>query len=432
MVLAGLTPEDWQTSIVDENLGEPDYHNLPRPDLVGITAFTSQANRAYDVATLFRTRGVPVVMGGIHATMCRDEAAERVDSVVTGEAEGVWAEVLSDAAQGRLKRLYEGGLADISKVPSARHDLLPPRYALGAIQTSRGCPLSCSFCSVTAFNGARYRQRSIADIVSEFRSISEKRVFVVDDNLIGTTSAQISRAKELFRSLAEAKLGKQWFAQTTVNFADDEELMQLARRAGCIGVFIGFESPTAEGLGEIGKRFNLSKARDLPACVRRIRRHDIMVVGSFMIGLDVDRKGVGRRVADAAREYGVDNLNVSFLTPLPGTRLWGEMEEEGRIPLDRFPDDWKYYTLTYPVGRYRGLSLEAVIDEMTSCNRRFYASARIAWRIARSICQRRNPLLSLVPNLSSRRNSQLLARAYAEFKRELGERFLRVTVAQSG
>jgi len=432
MVLAGLTPEDWQTSIVDENLGEPDYHSLPRPDLVGITAFTSQANRAYDVAALFRALGVPVVMGGIHATMCRDEAAERVDSVVTGEAEGVWAQVLSDAAQGRLKSLYEGGLAEITKVRAARHDLLPRRYALGAIQTTRGCPLSCSFCSVTAFNGARYRQRSIADIVSEFRSISEKWVFVVDDNLIGTTSAQISRAKELFRCMAEAKLGKQWLAQTTVNFADDEELMRLARRAGCAGVFIGFESPTAEGLGEIGKRFNLSKARDLPACVRRIRRHDIMVVGSFMIGFNVDCKGVGRRVADAAREYGVDNLNVSFLTPLPGTRLWGEMEKEGRIPLDRFPDDWKYYTLTYPVGRYQGLSLEAVIDEMTACNRRFYASARIAWRILRSMHQRRNPLLSLVPNLSSRRNSQLLARAYAEFKRELGDRFLRAPVAQSG
>ncbi len=432
MVLAGLTPEDWQTTIVDENLGEPDYHSLPRPDLVGITAFTSQANRAYDIAALFRSLGVPVVMGGIHATMCRDEAAERVDSVVTGEAEGVWARVLSDAAQGRLKRLYEGGLAEITKVRAARHDLLPRRYALGAIQTTRGCPLSCSFCSVTAFNGARYRQRSIADIVSEFRSITEKRVFVVDDNLIGTTSAQIGRAKELFRSMAEAKLGKQWFAQTTVNFADDEELMRLARAAGCIGVFIGFESPTAEGLGEIGKRFNLSKARDLPACVRRIRRHDIMVVGSFMIGLDVDRKGVGRRVADAARQYGVDNLNVSFLTPLPGTRLWGEMEKEGRIPLDRFPEDWKYYTLTYPVGRYQGLSLEAVIDEMTTCNQRFYASARIAWRILRSIHQPRNPLLSLVPNLSSRRNSQLLAKAYAVFKRELGERFLRAPVVQGG
>jgi radical SAM superfamily enzyme YgiQ (UPF0313 family) len=432
MVLAGLTPEDWQTSIVDENLDGPDYESLPRPDLVGITAFTSQANRAYEIAKHFRALGVPVVMGGIHATVCRDEAGEHVDSVVTGEAEEVWTDVLSDAAQGRLKRVYAGGLADPGKFRSARHDLLPAKYSLGAIQTTRGCPLGCNFCSVTAFNGARYRQRPIPEIISEFRSISEKRVFVVDDNLIGTTAVQIERAKELFRALAEAKLGKQWFAQTTVNFADDEELLELAARAGCIGVFIGFESPSPEGLREIGKRFNLSKARDFRACIRRIRRHNMMVVGSFMIGLDVDRKGIGRRVANAASNYGVDNLNVSFLTPLPGTRLWAEMEAQGRIPLDRFPEDWKYYTLTYPAARYEGLSLDDVIEEMTACNRRFYSWPRIAGRLARSVPRGRNPLLSLVPDLSSRRNSQLLTRAYADFKHRLGERFIGTPTVQNG
>ena len=422
MVLASLTPKDWQTTIVDENLGVPDYQNQPRPDLLGITAFTSQANRAYEIAANFRARGVPVVMGGIHATMCRKEAAGHVDSVVTGEGEEVWAQVLGDAAHGRLNRLYEGGLADITKVPPARHDLLPARYALGAIQTTRGCPLSCSFCSVTAFNGARYRQRPIPDVVEEFRSISEKRVFVVDDNLIGTAPAQIRRAKELFRALAAAKLGKRWVAQTTINFADDEELLALAAKAGCAGVFIGFESPTPEGLTEIGKRFNLAQARDFPASVRRIQRHHMMVAASFMIGLDVDRKGIGHRVARAATDYGVDNLNVSFLTPLPGTRLWEQMRAEERIPLDRFPQDWKYYTLMHPVARYVGLSLEGAIEEMTACNRSFYSRPRIARRMAGSVYHGRSPLFSLIHNLSSRRNSQLLTKAYAEFKREHGER----------
>jgi len=429
MVLAGSTPDDWQTTIVDENLGDPDYDSLSRPDVVGITAFTSQASRAYDIAAYFRGLGVPVVMGGIHATMCRDEAAEHVDALVIGEAEAIWPEVLNDAARGSLKRVYEGGFADPSRLRAARHDLLPARYALGAIQTTRGCPLGCNFCSVTAFNGARYRQRPIADIVSEFRSIPEKRVFVVDDNLIGTSAAQLERAKDLFRALAEAKLGKRWFAQTTVNFADDEELMDLAARAGCAGVFIGFESPTREGLKEIGKRFNLAKARDFASCVRRIRRQNIMVVGSFMIGLDVDRKGIGRHVADTASDYGVDNLNVSFLTPLPGTRLWSEMRDEGRIPLNRFPEDWKYYTLTFPAARYEGLSLDDVIEEMTGCNRRFYSWPRIVGRLARSLPYGQTPIINLVSNLTSRRNSQLLARAYAEFKRFQGERFLRVRPA---
>jgi hypothetical protein len=144
MVLAGLTPSEWEISIVDENLGAPDYRTMPRPDLVGITAFTSQANRAYEVSDHFRRLGVPVIMGGIHATMCLDEAMERVDSVVTGEAEGVWPQVLEDARHGCLKRRYDGGLAEITDVQCARHDLAPTGYAFGAIQTTRGCPLNCS------------------------------------------------------------------------------------------------------------------------------------------------------------------------------------------------------------------------------------------------------------------------------------------------
>src|SRR5512135_1743875 len=233
MVIAGLTPREWEISIVDENLGEPDYQAMPQPDLVGITAFTSQANRAYEVARHFRRRGVPVIIGGIHASMCVDEVMEHVDSVVTGEAEQVWPQVLEDARHGDLKRRYDGGLAEIGDVPLARHDLLPARYAFGAIQTTRGCPLNCSFCSVTAFNGTHYRQRPIPDVVREFQSIPEKRVLVVDDNLVGTSSSHIARAKELFRAMAQAKLRKEWITQTTINFADDEELLALAAKAGC-------------------------------------------------------------------------------------------------------------------------------------------------------------------------------------------------------
>jgi len=176
---------------------------MPRPDVVGITSFTSQANRAYEVAAHFRRLGVPVVMGGIHATMCVDEVMERVDSVVTGEAEGIWPQVLEDARHGSLKRRYDGGLAEISDVPFARHDLLATGYALGAIQTTRGCPLNCSFCSVTAFNGAHYRQRPIPDVVREFQLVREKRVLLVDDNLIGTRPEHIARAKDLFPALAQ-------------------------------------------------------------------------------------------------------------------------------------------------------------------------------------------------------------------------------------
>jgi len=422
MVLAGLTPAPWEISIVDENLGVPDYSAMPRPDLVGITAFTSQANRAYEVAGHFRRLGVPVVMGGIHATMCLDEVLERVDSVVTREADGIWPQVLEDARQGRLKRRYDGGFAEMTDVAPARHDLLSGGYAIGAIQTTRGCPLNCSFCSVTAFNGAHYRLRPIPDVVREFQSIRERVVLVVDDNLIGTRPEHIARAKDLFRAMARANLRKEWIAQATINFADDEELLALAAKAGCSGVFIGFESPSPEGLREYGGKFNLLKGRDIRASVQRIQRHNILVAGSFIIGLDADEPGIGDRIAETALRYGVDNLNVLFLTPLPGTRLWDQMKSQGRIPLDVFPQDWKYYTLTYPVARYKHLSLDGIIQEMISCNETFYSVPRIFRRVLGSFWHRRKPWINLAGNLSYRGNLPHAAGTYATFKHQWGDR----------
>ncbi len=417
LVLAGLTPPEWDITVVDENVSVPDYSRMPRPDLVGVTAFTSQAPRAYEVAAVFRGQGVPVVMGGIHASMRQEEAASRVDAVVTGEAESVWAQVLKDAARGALRPLYTGGQEEMEKAPLARHDLLPTGYYFGSIQTTRGCPLNCSFCSVSAFNGRAYRRRSIEDVVAEFKLIKEKHVLVVDDNLIGTRRDHIARAKDLFRAMIEADLGKKWVCQATINMADDEELLRLARRAGCVGVFIGFESTTDEGLVEVHKKYNIQKDRDFRASVRRIQRHDISVAGSFIMGLDVDRPGIGLQIAGTANRYGVDILNVLFLTPLPGTDLWKRMEEEGRIAPDQFPEDWKYYTLTLPVGRYQHLSRDEIINEMDSCSRKFYSLRGILRRVGRNLWKRQHPILTLVSNLSYRNNGRLGRNVYHEFKR---------------
>ena len=228
MVLAGLTPDEWEISILDENLTTPDYYALPLPDLVGITAFTSQATRAYDIAATFHRLNVPVVMGGIHVTMCPKEAMGRVDAIVTGEAESIWEEVLTDCRSGILKQCYEGRQDDLNNVPAARHDLLSEGYHFGSIQTSRGCPLSCSFCSVTAFNGGKFRRRPVENIIEEFKMIREKNVLIVDDNLIGTRKEHIEYTKTLFRAMIAAKLDKHWIAQVTINMADDNELLILA------------------------------------------------------------------------------------------------------------------------------------------------------------------------------------------------------------
>ena len=405
MVLAGLTPADWQITITDENLGVPDYQAMPKPDLVGITAFTSQASRAYDVAAAFRGRSVPVVMGGIHATMRREEAAARVDCVVTGEAESVWAKVLADVRLGQLQPTYAGDYADMATVPIARHDLLPPEgYAFGSVQTTRGCPLNCEFCSVSAFNGRGYRNRPIDNVIEEMRIIREKWVLVVDDNLIGTSKSHVERAKELFRAMIRADLHKKWICQATINMADDDELLALASRAGCRGGFIGFESATAEGLVEVGKKLNLNRKRDMRSSVRQIHRHKILVVGSFIMGLDSDRPGIGTQIAETASAYGVDILNALYLTPLPGTRLWDRMASEDRITADEFPRDWQYYTLGFPTARYKHFTSRQILDEMHTCERKFYSLWRIARRVTGSLVNRSHPILSLVTNMSYRKN----------------------------
>ena len=169
LVVARVTPADWEVKIIDENLGVPADTSGVLPDLVGLTAFSSQATRAYELAAEFRARGVPVVMGGIHATMRLSEALEYVDAVVTGEAEEIWPSVLDDARKGVLGRLYRGHLVESPKIAPARHDLMPNGYAFGSIQTTRGCPLNCDFCSVPAFNGRGYRLRPIDDVINEFR-----------------------------------------------------------------------------------------------------------------------------------------------------------------------------------------------------------------------------------------------------------------------
>ncbi len=421
LMLARITPPEWELSILDENVRKVDYDALPTPDLVGITAFTSQAPRAYAIAAYFRKRGVKVVMGGIHASMCTDEALRHVDAVVTKEAETIWPEVLEDAKAGTLAYRYDGGHVPVEKFVSARQDLLPHGYAFGTIQTTRGCPLSCSFCSVTTFNGARYRQRPIRDVVEEFAAIPEKRVLVVDDNLVGTKPEHIARAKELFQAMIDADLHKQWIAQVTINFADDEELLTLARKAGCGGVFIGFETRTAAGLKELGKNFNLRGERDFRDSVARIQRHRILVMGSFILGLDVDDAGIGARIADTARDYGVDSLNALYLTPLPGPRLWQQMHDEDRITLKAFPADWRYYTLTFPVARFAGLTREAVIREMNECNERFYALSGVMRRVWSCFWGRRKPLINLITNLSSRNNSKVEKQASLAFQKQLAQ-----------
>ena len=350
--VAAATPRHWKVEFIDEQCeGTIDYSDI-HADLVGLTAFTTQATRAYEIAGQFRDRGIPVVMGGIHASLVPDEAARYADALFLGECEVKWAEVIADVDAGRLGTRYDGGTTGGSLLEPDRTLFAKYQYEYVSAQTSRGCPMDCSFCSVTAFNGRLFRMREVAEVVAEVAAIPERDIIFVDDDLNGFSRKAKDRCLDLFRAMADARLGKQWVTQVTINFGDDDELPRLARAAGCAGVFIGLESPDTASLALIRKdgqsqRRGLAYYREN---IARIRRHGIGVVGSFILGIDTqDMSTVVSDILRFADETDLDGLNPTILTPLPGTRDYARYDADGRILFKNYPQDWEKYTLAFPV-----------------------------------------------------------------------------------
>lgn len=373
-IVAALTPGSWEVTLIDENWEPFSYQEA---DLVGITAFTAAANRAYEIAAIYRKRGVPVVMGGIHASMCNDEALRFVDTVVMGEAEDVWPKVIADFESGQLNSLYRGESAELKNAPWPRQDLFHPDYMFASVQTSRGCPMDCEFCSVTAFNGRRYRRRPPEEVLAELESIPQKMLFFVDDNIIGYGSESRDRALALFKGMAERKLDKWWFCQASLNFADDEAVLHWAGQAGCKMVFLGLEAEEVDALMEVNKRLNLKRGVDSYAeAFRRIQRAGIAVLGAFIFGMDSDTPDKLRRRAKYMMRSGVDVMQSTTLTPLPGTRLFERYEQEGRLLYTDFPGDWNHYDMTEVIHRPESMTPEALTTLNDNLKKRMYG-----WRV---------------------------------------------------
>lgn len=350
--VAATTPAHWEVELIDEQVeGRRDYSDV-QADLVGLTAFTPQAPRAYEVAAQFRSRGIPVVMGGIHASLMQDEAAQHADALFIGECETLWPAVVADFEAGRLQPRYNGGTKGESMVQPDRRIFEKYDYEYVSAQTSRGCPMDCSFCSVTVFNGRLFRMRTVDEVVAEVAAIPQRDIIFVDDDLNGFSRKARQRCLDLFTAMADAKLGKQWITQVTINFGDDEELPAAARAAGCAGVFIGLESTDTKSLALIRKD-GTSQRRGVDYYrenVARIRRHGIGIVGSFILGIDSQNMDtIAGDILRFADETGLDGLNPTILTPLPGTRDFAALENAGRILFNNYPQDWEKYTLAFPV-----------------------------------------------------------------------------------
>ncbi|HOO71505.1 MAG TPA: radical SAM protein [Spirochaetota bacterium] len=379
-LLAAGTPDHYEVSIVDENV---DTINFDTPaDLVAVTATTTQAPRAYRIMDEFRRRGVPVVIGGIHASVMTEEAIPHADAVAVGEADDIWPVMLRDFEAGKLQGVYRAeSFPSLKNIPRINRKLFSKKYMIHSVQTSRGCPCNCSFCSVTKFNGARYRFRSIDDVVDEIRGIKDKRFFIADDSIVGLGTEGIDHARELFRRLRG--LGKSWGSQVCITIAEHDELLRDAARAGANTFYIGFESIEAEALKSMNKNINLRPIiKNYKETIKKFHEYGIGVIGGFILGTDADTRDIFDRTIEFVHETGIDGCQFTIMTPFPGTRLYSQVSEEGRLLYTNYPDDWVKYNAYEAVIRPRNMSVE---DLQAGWRRVYDATSSLGMSLKRSL-----------------------------------------------
>jgi radical SAM superfamily enzyme YgiQ (UPF0313 family) len=331
-LLAALSPPDVTLSFTDDLL-TPIHLNkdLKEVDLVGITVMTKTALRAYEIAEAYRKKGIPVVLGGIHPTALPEEAKKYADSIVMGEAEEVWPQLIEDAKRGDLKPFYrQEGYTTLSNIPIPRRDILPHRgyLPLDVLQVTRGCPFRCEFCSVQKFFGETYRFRPISDVVEEVRRLHHRWMMFNDDNIIGNHSY----SKELLTALIPLK--KKWFGQASLSGLKAIENVELLAKSGCISLFIGFESLSKKNLVMSKKVQNdPSEYREI---IDALHRYGIAICGSFVFGFDEDDPSVFEETVSFSIQTKLFSAIFMILTPYPETAFYHRVKNEGRL----FQDQW--------------------------------------------------------------------------------------------
>ena len=356
--VAAVTPPDVEVRIIDEAHEKINFDE--RVDLVGITAQTPVAPRAYQIAEEFRKRRIPVVMGGAHVSMLSDEALQHVDAVIIGEAEEVWPKLIDDMRRGQMKQIYQGdGFVNPSNLPLPKRGLLNEKFylPLKLLETTRGCPHHCDFCGVSKFFGFRYRNRPISEIERELKTLFEKGpvmnpilkkvlslfskdlpyflkrrlLYVIDSNIAGDKRFCF----DLVALLKEFDL--LWYGHAPISIAFDQKLLEGFSQSGCIALNIGFESFSTKNLQLMGKGFN--HPSHYGEAVQRIHGQGIGIMGTFIVGLDDDDQGVFQQIIDFCIDSKLDWALTFIMAPYPGTDSFLRLEKEGRI-LSR---DWEKY-----------------------------------------------------------------------------------------
>ena len=372
ITLAALTSPQHEVTILDESLTDLNFNE--KYDLVGISAMTALAPRAYEIADGFRKKGTRVVLGGMHPSALPEEAAAHADAVVIGEAEGSWQRLLVDLEKGELRTFYrQEERPSLEHMVTPRRDLLNrSRYLIpDTVQTTRGCPFACSFCTVSQFFGHEFRFRPVEEVVREVQNLEGEVVAFIDDNIVGNRSY----ARRLFTELARLPKKIKWFSQGSLNIARDEELLQMAAASGCIGLFIGFESLSPANLQAVGKKVNL--VEDYQEAIKKLHDHGIAIEGAFVFGLDEDDDSVFERTVKFAQENRLEAAQFGILTPFPGTPLRETLEREGRIT----NNDWSEYTISKVVFEPKNMSAKTLQEGFNWAWQEFYSLGSISRRL---------------------------------------------------
>ncbi|MDA3819072.1 MAG: radical SAM protein [Candidatus Delongbacteria bacterium] len=346
-VLAALTPDTYEIEFVDENFEPFTYRDC---DLVALTSSTSSINRAYSIARQYNENGIPSIIGGIHVSYLPEEATQYTTSVVVGDAEGVWKTILNDFENNTLKKTYKN-LDNNNRFIVAPDRSMFKKYPYGtaSIETSRGCPYACDYCSIHSLYKHRRFERPVEDIVNDLKTIDKKVVFFTDDNFLGNFQDK-DRIKTILKALS--KFNKKWAAFCTIEIIKHPDLLELFKETGCVILYIGIETDKIDTLISIKKSVNkrVFDNYSLEDCLKIIHSYSIAVMGFLIFGFDSDQsiEEMHSRLKKT-NESGIDWIVIFLLTPIPGSPIFHTLRDENRIIENNYPEDWAKYDFTRAV-----------------------------------------------------------------------------------
>lgn len=377
-MVAALIPPDVERRFYDDRLESIPYDEPT--DLVAISIETYTAKRAYQIASEYRRRDVPVVMGGFHASLCRDEVMQYCESIVIGEAEGLFPEVVDDYRQGRARKVYESAERPPLTVSPDRSIFRGKRYLpIQLVEFARGCRFKCDFCAVQSNFGATHNHRPIDQVVEEIERVRRpgQMFFFIDDNI----TSSLDEAKALMRAIIP--LGIRWVSQSAINVAYDEEALDLMQRSGCKGLLVGFESLDPKSLKQMNKSFNLMAGGPREA-LANFRRHNLRIYGTFIFGYDHDTPETFDATIAFAKQEGLFIAAFNHITPFPGTPLYERMASDGRLLYDPWwlDDRYRYNMIPFQPAN---MSPEDLADRCVEARRSFYSASSIFKRAGKRI-----------------------------------------------